>query len=56
MQNKISIVVPTYNVEKYISKCLDSLVNQDYDNYDVLVVNDGSPFNEQAIIDEYVAK
>ena len=54
--DKISIVVPTYNVEKYISKCLDSLVNQDYENYDVLVVNDGSPFNEQIIIDKYVAK
>lgn len=56
MKEKISIIVPTYNVEKYISKCLDSLVIQDYDNYDVLVVNDGSPYNEQAIIDEYVAK
>lgn len=54
--NKISIIVPVYNVEKYISKCLDSLVSQDYDNYDVLVVNDGSPFNEQKIIDEYVQK
>ena len=56
MKNKISIIVPTYNVEKYIAKCLDSLVNQDYDNYDVLVINDGSPANEQVIIDEYVKK
>lgn len=56
MENKISIIVPVYNVEKYIAKCLDSLVKQDYENYDVLVVNDGSPFNEQAIIDEYVKK
>ena len=54
--SKISIIVPTYNVEKYIAKCLDSLVIQDYDDYDVLVVNDGSPFNEQVIIDEYVKK
>lgn len=56
MTVKISIIVPTYNVEKYISKCLDSLVNQDYPNFDVVVVNDGSPFNEQKIIDKYVLK
>ena len=56
MKDRISIVVPVYNVEKYIRKCLDSLVKQDYDNYDVLVINDGSPFNEQVIIDEYVKK
>ncbi|MFI3283847.1 MAG: glycosyltransferase family 2 protein [Erysipelotrichaceae bacterium] len=53
MKPKISIVVPTYNVEAYIAKCLDSLVQQDYENYDVLVVNDGSPANEQVIIDQY---
>lgn len=56
MSIKVSIVVPVYNVEKYIAKCLDSLVNQDYDNYDVIVVNDGSPYNEQNIIDEYQSK
>lgn len=53
MHSKISIIVPTYNVEKYIAKCLDSLVIQDYDNFDIIVINDGSPYNEQAIIDEY---
>ena len=53
---RISVIVPTYNVEKYIGKCLDSLVEQDYDNYEVLVINDGSPFGEQAIIDEYQKK
>ncbi|MBR2801311.1 MAG: glycosyltransferase family 2 protein [Erysipelotrichaceae bacterium] len=56
MKNKISVIVPTYNVEKYIRKCLDSLVIQDYDDYDVLVINDGSPANEQVIIDEYQQK
>ena len=53
---RISVIVPTYNVEKYIGKCLDSLVKQDYDNYDVIVINDGSPFGEQEIIDEYVSQ
>lgn len=56
MNNLITIIVPVYNVEKYIIKCLDSLVNQDYDNYEVLVINDGSPYNEQEIIDNYVRK
>lgn len=56
MQKKISIIVPTYNVEKYIAKCLDSLVIQDYQNYDVLVINDGSPFGEQVIIDDYAKR
>ncbi len=54
--SKVTIVVPTYNVEKYISKCLDSLVDQDFDDYQIMVVNDGSPANEQAIIDEYAQK
>lgn len=56
MNNLITIIVPVYNVEKYIAKCLDSLVNQDYENYEVLVINDGSPYNEQEIIDNYVRK
>ena len=56
MKGKISIIVPTYNVEKYISKCLDSLLKQDYPLFDIIVVNDGSPYNEQVIIDEYVSK
>lgn len=53
MSKKVSIIVPVYNVEKYLAKCLDSLVVQDYDNYDIFVINDGSPFNEQAIINKY---
>ena len=56
MNKKISIIVPVYNVEKYIDKCLKSLVSQDYDNYDVFVINDGSTFNEQVIIDKYKNK
>lgn len=52
---KLSIVVPVYNVEKYLNKCLDSLANQTLDNYEVIVVNDGTKDNSQAIIDDYVA-
>ena len=53
---KISVIVPVYNVEKYIKKCLDSLVNQTLDGVEIIVVNDGSPDNSQNIIDEYTKK
>lgn len=50
---KVSVIVPVYNVEDLLSKCLDSLVNQTFDDYEVIVVNDGSPDNSQNIIDDY---
>lgn len=50
---KISVIIPVYNVEQFLSKCLDSVVEQTLDDYEVLVVNDGSPDNSQAIIDKY---
>lgn len=53
---KVSVIVPVYNVEQYLSKCLDSLVNQTLKELEILVVNDGSPDKSQAIIDEYVDK
>lgn len=40
---KISVIVPVYNVEKYIKQCMDSLVNQTFENYEIIVVNDGTP-------------
>lgn len=53
---KFSIVIPVYNVEKYLDKCLNSIVSQTYDNFEVIIVNDGSPDNSQDIIDKYVKK
>ena len=49
----ISIIVPVYNVEKYIRKCLDSIVNQTYKDLEIILVDDGSPDNSGAICDEY---
>ena len=53
---KVSIIIPVYGVEKYIGKCLESLVNQTLKDIEIIVVNDGSLDNSQDIIDEYVKK
>ncbi len=50
---KISVIIPAYNVESYIRRCLDSLVNQTYDNLELIVVNDGSTDRTGEIIHEY---
>ncbi|MBR3167064.1 MAG: glycosyltransferase [Erysipelotrichaceae bacterium] len=52
----LSIIVPVYNVEKYLDTCLTSLVNQTLENYEILVINDGTKDNSQDIIDKYVEK
>lgn len=49
----ISIIVPVYNTEKYIKKCIDSLINQTYSNIEILLVNDGTKDNSEKIIKEY---
>lgn len=53
---KISIIVPVYGVEKYIDKCLNSLVKQTLQDIELIVVNDGTKDNSQKIIDKYVKK
>ena len=53
---RVSIIIPVWGVEKYIGKCLDSLVNQTLEDIEIIVVNDGSLDNSQSIIDKYVAK
>lgn len=53
---KLSIIVPIYNVEQYLRKCVDSLLNQDIDNYEVILVDDGSPDACPAICDDYVRR
>jgi glycosyltransferase involved in cell wall biosynthesis len=56
MSDKISIIIPVCNVEPYIRKCLDSVINQTYTNLEILLINDGSPDNCGEICDEYAAK
>lgn len=55
-KNKVSVIVPVYNVEKYLDRCLDSLVNQTYDNIEIIVVNDCSLDNSEKIIKKYMRK
>lgn len=56
MKIKVSIIVPVYGVEKYIDKCLNSLVKQSLKEIEIIVVNDGTKDNSQKIIDKYVKK
>jgi len=53
---RFSIVIPVYNVEKYLRKCLESVVNQTYKDFELIIVNDSSTDKSQEIIDEYVKK
>ena len=53
---KISIIVPVYQAEKYISKCIESIVNQTYKNLEIILVDDGSTDRSGEICDEYGKK
>lgn len=57
-ENRIlfTIIIPAYNAEKYIQACLDSLIDQDIENYEIIVVNDGSTDSTGKILDDYEKK
>lgn len=52
----ISIIIPVYNVEKYLANCLESVISQTYNNIEIIIVNDGSTDTSQSIINEYSKK
>ena len=56
MNDKISVIVPVYNTEKYMEKCLDSIINQSYDNLEIIIINDGSTDNSGMICDKYKSR
>ena len=52
MKKRVSVIIPVYNVEKFILKTVESVMNQDYKDVEIILVNDGSPDNSAQIIDE----
>ncbi len=56
MDVKVSIIIPVYNAEKTIEKCLESIINQKYENLEIILVNDGSTDNSKEILEQYKEK
>lgn len=53
---KVTVVIPVYNSEKYIARCIDSMINQTYQDFEIQIINDGSKDKSQEIIDSYTKK
>lgn len=56
MSDTVSVIIPAYNVEKYVSRCLESLISQNYKNFEAIVIDDGSTDSTSCIIEEYSRK
>lgn len=56
MEERISVIVPIYKVEQFLSRCIDSLLNQKYNNFELILVDDGSPDRCGVICDNYAEK
>ena len=56
MQEKISIIVPVYNVENYLERCVESILKQTYTNFELLLINDGSTDQSGDLCDQLVSK
>ena len=56
MEEKVSIIIPIYNAEKYIKRCIDTIINQTYKNIEIIIKNDGSTDNSINLINKYKNK
>ena len=54
MDTLVTVVVPFYNVEKYIESCMNSIVNQTYKNLEIILVNDGSKDHSRSLVEKYL--
>ena len=52
----ISVIIPIYNTQKYLKKCIDSVESQSYNNIEIILVNDGSTDSSEKIIQPYLQK
>ena len=53
---KVSVIIPVYNTEKYLKECLDSVINQTFNDIEIICINDGSTDNSLDILKEYAKK
>ena len=53
---KVSVIIPVYNTEKYLAECLDSILNQTLDSYEIIIVNDGSTDGSLQLINQYAKR
>ncbi len=53
---KVSVIIPVYNTQKYLEICLDSVINQTYNNLEIIIINDASPDDSQILINNYAKK
>lgn len=53
---KLSVIVPMYNSEKYISRCIESIINQDMEDMEIILIDDGSTDNTKNIVQKYACK
>ncbi|GAU77783.1 glycosyltransferase [Fusibacter sp. 3D3] len=53
MDKLVSIIIPVYNVEKYLERCLDSIIDQSFSNFEIILINDGSTDNSPSICETY---
>lgn len=56
MNKKVSLIVPVYNVEKYLQQCIESITSQTYENIEIIIVNDGSTDKSRTIIERFMEK
>lgn len=55
-QPKVSVIIPVYNVEQYLSRCLDSVISQNFNDMEIICINDGSKDASLRILEEYAGK